>query len=134
MAKGLEKHQARLDALNMLGRDLARRSKSCCELCEASGVALRPMEVPPLPAEPELERTVFLCDTCREQIENPKRRDSDHWRCLNKAVWGETPMAQALAVYMLDQFQAHDWAVDLKEMLYLEPEISELAASIDFSK
>ena len=40
MAKGLLKHQERKSALSLLGKDLARRARSKCELCEASGVPL----------------------------------------------------------------------------------------------
>ena len=40
MAKGYEIHQARAAALQALGKDLARRAKSKCELTGAAGVPL----------------------------------------------------------------------------------------------
>ena len=123
MAKGLDKHKARLDALSLFGKDLTRRAGSCCELCDASGTKLNIFEVPPVPSEPEFEHCIFICDTCSTQIDNPKRRDSDHWRCLNKSAWSQVLPVQVMAVHMLDQLQDCEWAKDLREMLYLEPEV-----------
>ena len=124
MAKRLDKHKARLDALNAFGKDLARRSGSCCELCAASGVKLAIYETPPAPAEPEFDRCIFICETCHEQLENPKRVQSDHWRCLNTPVWSTVPAVQVTAVRMLRQLipQA-SWAEELNEILYLSDDI-----------
>jgi protein PhnA len=41
MAKGHETHQSRVAALQALGKDLARRAKSKCELTGVGGVPLR---------------------------------------------------------------------------------------------
>ena len=40
MAKGYELHQARMMALQGMGKDLTRRAKSKCELTGAAGVSL----------------------------------------------------------------------------------------------
>ena len=129
MAKGLLKYQERKSALNMLGKDLARRARSKCELCEASGVSLTAYEVAPVPEEPDFEHCIMTCDTCREQLENPKRVQSDHWRCLTKSIWSEVPAVQALSLRYLRKFaqQHYQWATDTLEIAYLSPEIEEWA-------
>ena len=128
MAKGLQKYQERRSALSMLGKDLARRSRSKCELCEAAGVPLTIYEVAPIPDEPDFEHCLMACDTCREQLENPKRLQPDHWRCLTKAIWSEVPAVQVLALRYLrrlaDQYQ---WAADTLEIAYLTPEVEQWA-------
>nr|WP_246480198.1 phnA protein [Motiliproteus sediminis] len=106
----------------MFGKDLTRRSGACCELCEASGVGLSVYEVPPIPADPDFEHCIFICDTCRDQIDHPKRRVGDHWRCLGKSIWSSVPAVQAISVKLLSQLQT-DWSAELLETLYLEPEV-----------
>lgn len=124
MSKGHEKHLKRANELTLLGKDLARRSHSKCELCAATGVRLSPYEVPPVPVEPELERTLFICDTCSTQIANPKQMDTHHWHCLSTAVWSALPAAQVVAVRVLMLLKEKEgWAEDLYDQLYLEPDI-----------
>ncbi|MCW8887254.1 MAG: phnA protein [Motiliproteus sp.] len=123
MAKGYNQHQQRHQGLNAFGKDLTRRSGSCCELCEASGVKLSIYEVPPIPVEPELEHCVFVCETCLQQLEQPKQRNPDHWRCLTKAVWSQVPAVQVVAVTMAKALADQAWAAELLEQLYLDPEV-----------
>ena len=124
MARGLERHRERQNALAAFGKDLARRARSACELCEATGVPLQPYEVPPPPAQPEFDQCAFLCETCREQLEHPARRDADHWRCLNNSVWSQVAAVQVLAVRMLRELTKREtWAEELLEQVYLEPDI-----------
>ena len=131
MAKGLDKHRQRLDALNAFGKDLARRAKSQCEMCGASGTKLHIHEVPPVSSEPEFEHCILLCDSCKQQIDNPKQRQPDHWRCLNSAIWSEVPAVQVMAVSMLHALSDQPWAAELQEQLYLSPEVESWLASID---
>ncbi|MBK1877399.1 hypothetical protein [Pelagicoccus mobilis] len=129
MAKGLEKYQERQAALSLLGKDLTRRAGSKCELCEASGVALRPYEVPPEEEVPTLENCVFACDTCREQLENPKRMDAGHWRCACQSVWSEVPAAQVVAARVLDRLGKEElWAREALEDVYFDEEVEEWIA------
>ncbi|MCL6416236.1 phnA protein [Aestuariirhabdus sp. Z084] len=126
MAKGLDQHRAREQALSLLGKDLARRARSCCELCEASGVKLQTFEVSPVPVEPEFERCLLLCDTCHEQLTHPKRVQPDHWRCLGRAVWSTEPVVQVVAVRMARGLATqHDWAQEVLDPLFLEPDIEQ---------
>jgi len=65
MARRLDQHQARKSALSLLGKGIARRCKSTCELCADSGTALRLFEISPAPSEPDPEQT--LIDLCRSK-------------------------------------------------------------------
>ncbi len=123
MAKGFQAHQERQQQLGLLGKPLARRAQRRCELCEAAGVALQPYEVPPAPAEPALETTLLLCDTCTEQIEDSRKRQPARWRCLESAVWSTEPAVQVAAVRLLRQLSDHDWARETLQGIDLEPEI-----------
>ena len=128
MAKGLLKHQERQSALGLLGKDLARRARSKCELCEASGVSLTTYEVPPEPSEPDMDHCVMICDTCKDQLLHPKRSQPDHWRCLTKSIWSEVPVVQALSLrYLRKLAEEHQWAADTLEIAYLTPEVEALA-------
>ena len=124
MAKGFERHQERESALAALGRDLARRSGSKCELCEAAGVPLRIFEVPPAPAEPELEACLFLCDDCLGQLERPRSLQPERWRFLTRAVWSPTPAAQVMAARALDYLgRSHVWAREALDEAQFDEEV-----------
>jgi len=126
MAKRFDQFQERKQKVSMFGKDLVRRSKSCCELCGESGVKLQVYEVPPVHEEPEFESCVFICDTCLEQIDNPKRVDTGHWRCLNNSVWSEIPAVQVASIRMLRTLAKSEiWAEDLLDQAFLDPEIEE---------
>ena len=96
MSRGLDKHRERQERVQSFGRQLARRSRSRCELCEVSGQSLRPWEVPPLPVEPDLESTILVCATCIDIAEAPERVDQDlHF--LEVAVWHENTAVKVVA-------------------------------------
>ncbi len=117
-------HQARVSALQALGKDLARRAKSKCEITGAAGVPLRAYEVPPVSAEPELERILLLSEACHEVLENPKRLAGREWQCLAEVVWSESPAVQVVAWRMLQRLaQREDWAREVLEELFLDPEV-----------
>ncbi len=126
MAKGLEKYQERQKQLSLFGKDLTRRSRACCELCEKSGAKLAIYELAPVPNVPELDRCVFICSECAEQIENPKSIFPDYWRFLSQSIWSETPAVQVLAARILDFLSRKEsWAADILDEAYLDEEISE---------
>ncbi|GLQ31932.1 phnA protein [Litoribrevibacter albus] len=138
MSKGLDKHKHRSESLSYFGKDLVRRSGSHCELCNASGTKLSIFEVPPVPKEPDFEHCIFICDTCKEQIEKPKTLTLDHWRCLNTSAWSTVPAVQVMSVLMIDQLinsvKENEWLQDLKEQLYLTEEIQEWVTSAQSAK
>ena len=124
MARGLNEHKARLDALNALGRTLVRRSGSKCEICEESGVSLRPTEVRPLPETPEVDEALFLCDVCKTAVEGGAIEGA-RWRCLESVIWSDVRPVQVTAVRLVRRLSdaGQEWAVDLLSGLYLDPDI-----------
>jgi len=127
MARGMEKHQERMAILSSFGKDLARRAKSKCEVCEAAGVKLVTYEVEPVPSEPDFERCIMVCETCHEQISEPRKfKAGEHWRCLAATVWTEVPAVQVVIVRLLKrQTATQAWARETIDGLFLDPEIEE---------
>ena len=124
MAKGLEKHQERQRQLSLFGKDLTRRARSCCELCGTSGAKLSIYELAPVPQEPEFQRCLFLCGSCTEPLNSPKKLAPDYWRFLSEAIWSEIPIVQVLAARILDYIgRKESWASEILEEAYLDEEI-----------
>lgn len=123
MSKGYARHAEKHHGLSLFGKDLVRRCSSHCELCNAHGVKLGIFEVPPVTQEANFEQCIMICEQCSEQIERPKLRDLNHWRCLNHSIWSEVPAVKVMAVAMLEKIaQQERWAVELLEQVYLTPE------------
>ena len=131
MGKGYDENQLRKNELNFLGKDLVRRSRSKCELCEADGVKLTVFEVPPASVQVSADQCLFLCETCREQIEKPKRMDADHWRCLNNSIWSEIPAVQVMSARMLKRLVNEHWAAELLEQAYFDEEVEARIAAAE---
>lgn len=129
MARGRDEHLARQGQLNALGKALARRAKSVCELCEARE-SLQVVEVPPVENEPQLDNCVLLCSACASQLEPAAKLDAQHWFCLNQSIWSEVPAVQVLAWRLLQRLATESWAQDLLEQVYLEPEVAAWAAAV----
>ncbi len=121
-------HETRVALLNTFGKELARRAKSKCELCEKGGEKLSIFEVPPEPRDPDLDRCLLLCETCREQSADVKRfKSGEHWRVLVEMAWSGIPMVQVMAVRLLRrQAASQDWAREALDGLYLDEEIEVL--------
>lgn len=135
MSKGGEKHQARLNELSSFGKDLARRSKSHCELCDQQGAKLFIHEVAPVPKEPELSQCIFICETCQEQIKYPKRIDINHWHCLHASIWSEIPAVQVSAILMAKRIaDKAPFAEELLDQVYLEEAITEWVEKAESEK
>lgn len=100
--------------------ELIKRSEEKCELCSAtSGLTI--YEVPPV-NEKTADKSIYICDTCKVQIENPDNVDVNHWRCLNDSMWSTVSAVQVMAWRMLNRLKAEGWPQDLLDMLYLEEE------------
>lgn len=127
MAKGYDANQERLQALSMLGKDLARRAKSKCEVCEAAGVSLKSYEVPPAPKEPDLEKTILVCERCESALTNSKTQfNGEEWRALANMIWTETPAAQVAIVRLLGRIAKNsDWAREALDEAYLDKAVEE---------
>jgi len=132
MAKGYEIHQLRRMLLQGLGKDLARRAKSRCELTGVAGVALRAYEVPPVGEVPDLDRTLLLSEACHAAIQHPQTLNGREWRCLAEAVWSDFPALQVLAWRLLDHLAPREaWARDILDEVALDPEIEAWARAAD---
>jgi protein PhnA len=128
MAKGHEIHQAREQALRALGKDLARRAKSKCELTGAAGVPLVAYEVPPVEKEPSLDHTLLISGECLEALIRPKTLKGQTWRALAETLWSDLPAAQVVAWRMLTVLAANeDWARTALEGSQLSDETLEWA-------
>lgn len=133
MAKGREEHEAKMAHLNSFGRELARRSKSKCEICESAGGKLVIFVVPPEPKVPDFDRCLLLCESCREQAGETKRfKAGEHWRVLARTAWSPVPMAQVMAVRLLRrQAGSQAWAREALELLYLDDETEALVTEAE---
>jgi protein PhnA len=99
---------------------LHERSGSKCELCGAEE-NLAVYAVPP-DTDGSAERSILVCATCREQLEQPEKVEVNHWRCLNDSMWSTVPAVQVVAWRMLSRLSAEGWPQELLEMLYLDDE------------
>ena len=85
-------------------------------------------EVPNLPAGKAgsptnvSETAILICETCKEQIENPEKVEPNHWRCLNDSMWSTVPAVQVMAWRMLNRLKTEGWPQDLLDMMYLDEE------------
>lgn len=132
MGKGYDTHQARVTALQLLGKDLARRAKSKCELTGAAGVPLRAYEVPPVSAEPDPARTLLLSEACREALDRPEKLAGRTWQPLAEVVWSEMPAVQVVAWRMLNRLaKREDWAREVIEEVFLDPAVEAWAKSAE---
>jgi protein PhnA len=122
MAKGYEVNKRRQEELNILGRELARRSGSKCELCLSAGVRLNVFEIPPSSGDPDSDRCVFICDACSSGIFEPVKLN-DHWRCLNDSIWSEVKPVKILSAIILKKISdKNSWASDIMDEVYLDEE------------
>ena len=117
MAKGREKHQAYLNALNLLGKDLARRAKSKCELSQQAGtLQIFDLEGPDL--EPDLDHLVMVCPQISEHLNGKEiQRASVHY--LETAVWSTEIAVRRAAIRILERIDegwAHEAIENAKSM------------------
>ena len=108
-----------------LEQELNIRSASQCELC-SSKHNLSIYSVPPKTGSTQ-DECVYICDTCREQIENPEKVDPNHWRCLNDSMWSVVPAVKVVVWRMLNRLRPEGWPADLLDMMYMEDDVLEWA-------
>ena len=125
MARGFDDNQALEAERQALGKPLARRAKSACELCQATG-SLEIIDVPPTES-PTLERSLLVCESCATQIADPEQRDPMHWFCLQETIWSETPAVQVMTWRLLQSLKAEPWAQDLLDQAYLADDVMQWA-------
>lgn len=120
-----------------LGRELSRRAKSRCELCSAS-TSLSVVEVAPLPEEPSVEKSLFLCDVCHKRLTvvlpNLKKKShvqegdlfqSNDLLFLQEKIWSETAVIQVTAILLSHKAKnlGYGWAFEMIDSIYMEENI-----------
>jgi protein PhnA len=110
-----------------LEKKLKDRSDSKCELCGNEN-DLKVYEVPPH-SNGNIEESILACTTCVTQIENPETTIANHWRCLTDSMWNENKAVQVVAWRMLSRLKSERWTQDLLDILYLDEETLQWAAS-----
>ncbi|QKI89080.1 PhnA domain-containing protein [Thiomicrorhabdus xiamenensis] len=105
-------------------QQLMQRSEGKCELCGATeNLSVMAVE----PSDGSADESILVCDTCRSQIENLDSVDTNHWRCLNDAIWNPNPAVQVVAYRMLHQLASEGWPQELMDMMYMEDATREWA-------
>tara|TARA_B100000609_G_scaffold159336_2_gene130898 strand:+ start:5438 stop:5824 length:387 start_codon:yes stop_codon:yes gene_type:complete len=100
VAKGKDKHNAYQNALQLLGKDLARRAKSKCELSGTPGT-LRIFDLEGFGTEPSLDHTLMVCPEVAAHLEHKGLKGAAlHY--LETAVWSELPVIRRAAVRILE--------------------------------
>lgn len=101
-------------------KQLQKRSNNSCELCKSD----ESLTVYVLPPETNniIDKSVLVCNTCLNQIQNPDQIDINHWRCLNDSMWSEYKPVQILSWRILNSIKNEVWPKDLLDMMYLDEE------------
>lgn len=103
---------------------LIDRSGHQCELC-GSKENLSAFDVEP--SDGSADQKIYICQTCQSQIEAPETMDTNHWRCLNDAMWSPTPAVQVMAYRLLHALKSEGWPQELLDMMYLEDDLKNWA-------
>ncbi len=133
MSTGFKGKFYRQNILSRLAKDLVRRSRSHCELCDKHGVRLEVYELLPIEEEPYVDGCIFICEGCRKQIVEPKKMIPSYWRCLNNSLYSEVPAVQVMSFRILRRLEktGEHWAEELLEHAYLDPGLEEWANQAD---
>lgn len=117
--------------VGILGKDLTRRSRGRCELCEGRD-DVRAYELPPFPVDPDPERALMACARCREWLEGVAI-DPVHARFLSTAIWSDVaPVRLAAARLLLATDDLADpWLRDALDAAGVDPATGEFAAPPD---
>lgn len=103
-----------------IDKALQTRSGQQCELCGAQdGLSSFAVE----PSDGSAEQSIYICETCRSQIEHPDTMDANHWRCLNDSMWSPTPAVQVQSYRMLHALRGEGWPQELLDMMYMEEDV-----------
>ncbi|NGM71925.1 PhnA domain-containing protein [Sphingobacterium sp. SGL-16] len=108
-----------------LEKQLQERSGSKCELCSSIS-NLSVYEVPPVSIV-NADNSIYVCQTCKSQIEKTEQIDPEHWKVLSETMWSEHAPVQVVAWRILSRLRNESWAIDNLDILYLEEENLEWA-------
>ncbi len=121
----LKKRVRQRARVGSLGKDLTRRSRGRCELCEGRS-SVRPFELVPFPEEAEMDRSLMACDRCRGWLERGKV-DAIEATFLSSAVWSTEPAVQlaAMRLLLLADDPESPWLRDALDAADVDPETGE---------
>lgn len=108
-----------------LEKALQKRSGNKCEL-SGSEENLAVYSLQPKPEGTEKD-SVYISQTCIDQIEKKTEMDPNLWRCLNDSMWSEVDAVKVLAWRMLNRLKSEGWPQDLLDMFYIEEDVLEWA-------
>ncbi len=101
-------------------KEIWARAESKCELCNGiNGLQLFSVSHAPHGIS---NTNCLLCETCRDQIENPENIELNHWRCLNESMWSQVQAVQVIVWRMLNQIAEEGWPQDLLDSLLIDDE------------
>ena len=111
--------------IGSFGKEITRRSKGACELCEGRE-STRLWELPPFPLEISSERLLMTCGRCRTWLETSNFPPIEaHF--LTDAIWKPEPIVQLAAAKLLmccDDLN-DPWIMDALEMNGIDPKTCE---------
>ena len=99
---------------------LKTRSGGVCELC-GSSEDLSAYEVQP--SDGTVDKHIYICKTCKEQLEDLDNLDENHWHCLNDSMWSEVDAVKVVA-YRIFSLLGNQ---DMLDMMYLEDDVKNWA-------
>lgn len=104
-----------------LGKELTRRSRGRCELCESKD-DVRAYELPPFPDEPDPDRTLMACGRCRRWMETDTI-DPVQAHFLSSAVWADLAPVKLAAARLLIAHEDLDdpWLRDAIDAADVDP-------------
>lgn len=97
-------------------KELESRSGGVCELC-GSSEGLSAFEV--APSDGSADQSIYICSTCKEQIEDSDKMDAVHFNCLNDSMWSEVPAVAVMSYRLLNTLGRQD----LVDMMYMEDDV-----------
>lgn len=108
-----------------LGKELTRRSRGRCELCDRRE-GVRAYELWPFPEAPELDRALMACERCRAWLET-QVIDPVEAHFLHTAIWSELPAVRLAAARMLLANDGIDdpWLRDALDAADVDPDTGE---------
>lgn len=96
-------------------QDLIKRSGGVCELCK-SEQDLSAFDI--APSDGSAEESIYICKTCKSQIEDPSTMDETHFNCLNDSMWSEVKPVVVMSYRILKALGRED----LVDMIYMDDE------------
>lgn len=108
-----------------LEQTLMQRSGEKCEICESTN-NLAVFNVKNDNRNEE-QSSIYICATCSEQIQDPSKAEPNHWRVLNNSMWSEVDAVKVVSYHMLHALKNESWAIELKDQIYLEEDVTEWA-------